>query len=152
MADNNTRLVVTARGMPSYKKKLEKLGKDLEKLDEPMERAGRIGLAAVQSYPPYTNSWRTGVPSFTPFRPGSRYERQRVLQGGWRGRLTKGSKIVVRYSITNNTVGYMKYVQGNQQSSIHSPWWIQVDEWTEPVNKEATKIFREFMNKITKGI
>ena len=150
MADNGTRLVITARGMPQYKKKLQKLGIDLGKLDEPMLQAGKIGLAAVQSYPPYTGSWRTGKPSFVRYRPGSRYRRTETLKDGWSGRLTKGSKIVVRYSITNNTVAYMKYVQGNQQSGIHSPWWLQVDEWTEPVNKEATKIFRAFMEKIVK--
>ena len=146
----NTRLVVTARGMPQYKKKLEKLGVRLGKLDEPMRQAGEIGLAAVQSYPPYTGSWRTGKPSFTRYRPGSKYYRTQNLQKGWHGRLTKGSRIGVRYSITNNTVAYMKYVQGNEQSAIHAPWWATVDEWTEPVNKEATKIFRAFMDKSTK--
>lgn len=150
MADNGTRLVITARGMPQYKKKLAAIGKGLEKLDEPMRQAGEIGLAAVQSYPPYTGSWRTGKPSFVQYRPGSKYKRTKTLREGWRGRLTKGSRIGVRYSVTNNTVAYMKFVQGNQQSSIHSPWWLQVDEWTEPVNKEATKIFRAFMEKIVK--
>lgn len=152
MAGGNVRLVVTARGMPQYKKKLQKLGIDLKRLDEPMEKAGKVGLAAVQSYPPYTNSWRTGTPSFTWYRPGSKYRRTQKLQGGWQGRLVKGSKIVVRYSITNTKVHYMKYVQGNEQTATHAPWWIQVDEWTEPVNKEATKIFRAFMDKITKGL
>lgn len=147
---SGSRLVVTARGMPQYKKKIAAMGKELSRLDEPMRQAGEIGLAAVQSYPPYTGSWRTGKPSFTEYRPGSRYKRTKNLQGGWRGRLTKGSRIGVRYSITNNTVAYMKFVQGNQQSSIHSPWWLTVDEWTEPVNKEATKIFRAFMDKIAK--
>lgn len=145
------RLNMRANGMPQYKKKLEKLGMDLDRLDVPMAEAGKIGLAALQSYPPYSDSWKSGTPSFTRFRPGSKYERTETLKGGWKGRLTKGSRIVVRYSITNQDVKYMKYVQGPEQNRIHRPWWTKVQEWEGPVSKETTRIFREFMDKITKG-
>lgn len=148
MAD--VRLVVKANGMAQYKKKLQKLGIGLEKLDVPMKEAGQIGLAAVQSYPPYTGSWKKAVPSFTWYRPGSKYKRTKTLQDGWRGRLVKGSKIVVRYSITNTRVSYMKYVQGPSQTSIHRPWWIKVSEWDGPVSKETLRIFQDFMKNLTK--
>jgi len=146
------RLNVRANGMTQYKKKLEKLGLNLEKMDEPMKKAGEIGLAAVKSYPPYDDGWRTGRPSFSQYRPGSRYRRTGNLGEGWVGRLTKGSKIVVRYSITNRTVAYMKYVQGPQQSRIHAPWWLKVEQWDGPVTKETTKIFQQFMKDATKGL
>ena len=145
------RLNMRANGMPQYKRKLEKLGMDLGRLDEPMAEAGKIGLAALQSYPPYTDSWKSGTPSYQDYRPGSKYKRTQTLQGGWRGRLTKGSKIVVRYSITNKDVKYMRFVQGPDQNPIHRPWWVKVQEWEGPVGKETTKIFQAFMNKITKG-
>jgi hypothetical protein len=141
-----------AVGMPQYRKKLEKLGKDLENLDEPMKKAGEVGLAALRSYPPYNDGWKRGVPSFIPFRPGSKYKRTKTLQDGWQGRLTKGSRIVVRYSITNKNVKYMRYVQGPNQNPIHTPWWLTIEQWEKPVSDETTKIFQEFMKKITKGL
>jgi hypothetical protein len=146
------RLNVVARGMPQYRAKLNKLGIELEKMDVPMRQAGEIGLAAVKSYPPYNDGWKSGHSSFSLYRPGSRYRRTGNLGEGWVGRLTKGSKIVVRYSITNRTVSYMKYVQGPQQTGTHSPWWVRVDQWDGPVGKETTKIFQKFMKDATKGL
>lgn len=146
------RLNIRANGMAAYKKKLQKLDIDLGRLDEPMREAGQVGLAAVQSYPPYSDSWKKGRASFSPYRPGSKYRRTQNLQSGWVGRLTKGSRIVVRYSITNKTVKYMKFVQGNEQNPIHRPWWLKVNEWEGPVSVETTKIFQKFMKTITKGL
>ncbi len=143
------KLNIRAYGMPQYKKKLTALGKGLEELDKPMREAGKIGMAAVRSYPPYDGSWRQGKESFVLVRPGSKYKRTKTLRGGWKGRLTKGSKIVVRYSIRNNNVAYAKYVQGLERTSVHAPWWITDKEWESILRPVVTEIFRDFMKKIT---
>jgi hypothetical protein len=144
---------VRAYGMPQYKKKILKLGKDLEELDKPMRDAGKIAKAALRSYPPYDGSWREGKESFTLYRPGSKYKRKGDrggLKTGWEGKLTKGSKIVVRYSLKNNDIKYAKFVQGLEQSSFHAPWWLTVEKWEPLIREETTKIFREFMKDIVK--
>lgn len=151
----SVKLNIRAYGMPQYKKKLQKLGKDLEQLDKPMKEAGKVALAAVKSYPPYDGSWKDGRESFTPFRPGSKYRRlggSGGLKTGWRGRLTKGSKIVVRFSLTNNDIKYAKFVQGIEQAGIHAPWWLTVDQWEPILRPHTTQIFRDFMEKATKGL
>lgn len=146
-------LNVRAYGMPQYKKKLDKIGRSLNNLDVPMSQAGKIALAAVKSYPPYDDGWKQGRSSFTPFRPGSKYKRRGDnggLKTGFKGRLTKGSRIVVRYNITNSTISYAKYVMGDEQTGIHRPWWHTVDKWESIIRPEVTKIFRDFMKKLGK--
>lgn len=146
------RLNIRAYGMPQYKKKMIQLGRDLEELNKPMKEAGKIAMAAVRSYPPYDGGWKQGRESFTPVRPGSKYKRKGDrggLKTGWEGKLTKGSKIVVRYSLRNDKIAYAKYVQGLERSSFHAPWWLTVDEWEPVIRPEVTAIFRDFMKKIT---
>lgn len=145
------RLNIRAYGMPQYKKKIGKLAKDLEELDKPMKEAGKIAFAAVRSYPPYDGGWKEGKESFTRVRPGSKYVRKGDTGGlktGWRGRLTKGSKIVVRFSLSNDKIAYAKYVQGLSQTSTHEPWWLTVEQWEPILRPHVTEIFRDFMKKI----
>jgi hypothetical protein len=139
--------------MSQYKKKLEKAGRSLRDLDKPMSEAGKIALAAIKSYPPYDDGWKNGKPSFIPYRPGSKYKRKgdnKGLKSGIKGRLTKGSKIVVRYRITSGMIAYDKYVFGNEQSAIHRPWWRKVEAWEPIIRPEVTKIFQEFMKSLGK--
>lgn len=150
MSGNGLTLNIRAYGMPQYKKKLQSLGISLNELDKPMKKAGQIAMAAVRSYPPYTGSWKTGKESFVQYRPGSKYRRTQHLQGNWDGKLTKGSKIVVRYSIRENKVEYAKFVQGNQQSRQHKPWWLTVEQWEPIIRPFVTEIFRDFMKDIAK--
>lgn len=148
------KLNVRAYGMPQYKKKIEKLGKELSELDKPMKEAGKIALAALRSYPPYDGGWKEGKESFTPFRPGSKYRRKGDAGGlktGWEGKLTKGSRIVVRFSLRNNKIAYAKFVQGYERTAVHAPWWLTVDEWEPLIREQTTKIFRDFMKNIVKG-
>ena len=145
------KLNVRAYGMPQYKKKIEKLGKELSELDKPMKEAGKIALAALRSYPPYDDGWKEGKESFVSVRPGSKYKRlgdNGGLKTGWKGRLTKGSRIGVRYSLTNSTIKYVKFVQGYEQSSLHTPWWLTVEQWEPVLRPHVTEIFRNYMEKI----
>lgn len=144
------RLNIRADGIKQYAKKLKNIGKAVESLDKPMKEAGQIALAAVRSYPPYTESWKGGTPSFSYYRPGSKYRRTKTLQEGWRGRITKGSKIVVRYSVTNHSVAYMRYVMGDSRQNIHAPWWHTLDEWDEILKPYVFRVFQDFMKKETR--
>lgn len=147
---SGVKLNIRAYGMPQYKKKMIALGKELEELDKPMKDAGKIALAALRSYPPYDGGWKDGKESFTPVRPGSKYKRKGDdggLKTGWRGRLTKGSKITVRYSLANDDIKYTKFVQGLQRTSVHAPWWLTVEEWEPVLRPHVTETFRDFMKK-----
>jgi len=151
MSKGGFRVQVKATGMDKYAKKLQKMGKNLEELDKPMKEAGKIGMALAQSYPPYNGKWQKGQVSFQDYRPGSKYKRTRTLQAGWRGRLVKGSRIVVRFSISNNSVKYTKYVVGKEQDPVHGPWWIRADEYDTHLRPYTLKIFQDFMKKVAKS-
>lgn len=107
-------------------------------------------MALAQSYPPYNGKWQKGQISFQEYRPGSKYKRTQTLQAGWRGRIVKGSRIIVRYSISNNTVKYARYVVGKEQDPVHGPWWVRLDEYDEVLRPYTLKIFQDFMKKATK--
>lgn len=144
------RLQARARGMPQYVAKLRKLGVALEELDKPMTQAGKIALAAMKSYPTYNDGWKQGNSSFSLYRPGSKYKRTKTLQNSWRGRLVKGSRIGVRYSVSTRSVEYSKYVLGDQQTGEHMGWWRKVDAWEPLILPEVTKIFQNYMKKYSK--
>lgn len=151
---SNVTLNIRVYGMPQYIKKMNKLGKDLSELDKPMKNAGEVAKAALRSYPPYDDGWKEKKESFSLYRPGSKYKRKGGnggLKTGWKGRLIKGSRIGVRYLISNSSIKYAKYVQGYEQSSFHAPWWLTVEEWVPVLRPEVTEIFREFIRNVAKG-
>ena len=136
--------------MPQYKKKMDELGRSIQELSDPMKKAGKIAMAAVRSYPPYDGGWKEGRESFTPVRPGSKYKRKGAAGGlktGWEGKITRGSRIGIRYSLRNNEIAYAKFVQGVSQASIHTPWWLTVEQWEPILRPHVTEIFRDFMKK-----
>ena len=147
---SDVRLNVRARGMPQYVAKLRRLGVALEELDKPMLQAGKMALAAMKSYPTYNDGWKKGNNSFSLFRPGSKYKRTGNLRDSWSGRLTKGSRIVVRYSVSTRNVEYAKYVLGDSQTATHRPWWRKEKQWESIVAPEVTKVFQNYMKKYTK--
>jgi len=146
----DVRLNVRARGMAQYAKKLQRLGVSLDELDKPMLEAGKMALAAMKSYPTYNDDWKKGDSSFSYFRPGAKYRRTGTLCDSWRGRLTKGSRIIVRYSVSTRNVSYAKYVLGDQQTAEHSPWWRRTEYWERVIAPETTKVFQKHMQKYTK--
>lgn len=144
------RLNVRARGMPQYVKKLQRLGVALDELDKPMLQAGKLAVAAMKSYPTYNDGWKSGVNSFSWYRPGSKYKRTGDLRDSWSGRLVKGSRIVVRYSVSTRGIEYAKYVLGGSQTATHRPWWRKEKEWDKIIAPEVTKIFQNYMKKYAK--
>jgi hypothetical protein len=146
----DVRLQIRARGMPQYIKKLQKLGVGLEELDKPMLEAGKLAKAAMASYPTYNDGWKQGNSSFSLYRPGAKYKRTGTLRDSWRGRLVKGSRIIVRYSVSTRNVNYAKYVLGGEQTEEHRPWWRKSNEWDRLLTPEVTKIFQKHMQKYMK--
>lgn len=150
MTAADVRLNVRANGMAQYVKKLQRLGVALEELDKPMLEAGKLATAAMRSYPTYDDGWKKGNSSFSLYRPGAKYRRTGTLRDSWKGRLTKGSRIVVRYSVSTRNVSYSRYVLGDQQTGEHKPFWRRVEVWERLLAPEVTKIFQNYMKKYTK--
>ena len=140
--------------------KLNKLGISLDKLDNPVRETGKIGLAAVKSYP-IIGGWYNGQITSASQRPGSKYKRTFALQKSWNGRINKKGKDWAEYLIYQKGVlnpksgkdarAYMPYVQGSEQTGTHRPWWSTLDQWREILPPHVEKEFRKWVNKIIKG-
>ena len=157
MASNTLQIKVV--GAADFARKLAKIEKDISDLVEPLKEAGQIAKAAVKSYPPYTNSWKTGTPSFIRKRPGSKYVRTGALQKSWNGRLQKKGKapsyIVYQKTSMNqkekmDARDYMPYVQGAEQTAIHSAYWNTLDTWTEILEPIVSEIVGDYVTKLVK--
>lgn len=138
---------ISSTGFKEYSNRLSMSARAFDALEIPMEQLGKKGLALVQSYPPYSGGWRNGKADFTPMRPGSLYKRTKKLQKGWKGKMMKKSGILIQYSLTNNSVKYAHWVQGNDQASVHTPWWMTIDSMTPLLEKEMTVDFEKFVKK-----
>ncbi len=140
--------------------KLEKLGRSLDELDKPSRETGKMGLAAVKSYP-VIGAWYNGDITSASQRPGSKYKRTFALQKSWNGRINKKGKDYVEYLIYQKGVlnpksgkdarKYMPYVQGSEQVGIHAPWWNTLDQWREILPPFVEKGFRSWIRKVLRG-
>jgi len=140
--------------------KLDRLGKSIDRLDEPTREGGKIGLAAVKSYP-LIGAWYNGNTTSSPQRPGSKYKRTFALQKSWNGRINKKGRDFAEYLIyqkgsINPKSGkdarkYMPYVQGSEQTGTHQPWWNTLDQWREALPPHVEKVFRKWVNKVIRG-
>lgn len=157
MSSNTLQIRVV--GAEAFAKKLAKIDRDISELSEPLKEVGQIAKAAVQSYPPYTNSWRTGTPSFIRKRPGSKYVRTGALQKSWTGRLQKKGKapgyIVYQKTSMNqkekmDAREYMPYVQGAEQAAMHSAYWNTLDAWTDILEPIVTEVVGDFVTKLVR--
>lgn len=140
--------------------KLEKLGRSLDELDKPSRETGKMGLAAVKSYP-VIGAWYNGDITSASQRPGSKYKRTFALQKSWNGRINKKGKDYIEYLIYQKGVlnpksgkdarKYMPYVQGSEQVGIHAPWWNTLDQWREILPPFVEKGFRSWIRKVLRG-
>lgn len=140
--------------------KLEKLGRSLDELDKPSRETGKMGLAAVKSYP-VIGAWYNGDITSASQRPGSKYKRTFALQKSWNGRINKKGKDYVEYLIYQKGVlnpksgkdarKYMPYVQGSEQVGIHAPWWNTLDQWRDILPPFVEKGFRSWIRKVIRG-
>jgi len=158
MSSNSVKISV--RGIEELSRKLNKLDVQIGELEKPLKKVGVMGRAAVASYPPYTDSWKSGRPSFIRKRPGSKYVRTGALQKSWFGRLQKKGKGGPSYIIYQKTSmnprekvdarAYMNYVQGSEQSSIHAGQWNTLDDWIEILEPVVTDEVEKFINTLIK--
>ncbi len=140
--------------------KLEKLGRSLDELDKPSRETGKMGLAAVKSYP-VIGAWYNGDITSASQRPGSKYKRTFALQKSWNGRINKKGKDYVEYLIYQKGVlnpksgkdarKYMPYVQGSEQVGTHAPWWNTLDQWRDILPPFVEKGFRSWVRKVLRG-
>lgn len=140
--------------------KLEKLGRSLDELDKPSRETGKMGLAAVKSYP-VIGAWYNGDITSASQRPGSKYKRTFALQKSWNGRINKKGKDYIEYLIYQKGVlnpksgkdarKYMPYVQGSEQVGIHAPWWNTLDQWRDILPPFVEKGFRSWIRKVIRG-
>lgn len=140
--------------------KLEKLGRSLDELDKPSRETGKMGLAAVKSYP-VIGAWYNGDITSASQRPGSKYKRTFALQKSWNGRINKKGKDYIEYLIYQKGVlnpksgkdarKYMPYVQGSEQVGTHAPWWNTLDQWRDILPPFVEKGFRGWIRKVIRG-
>lgn len=151
----------TLKNVDKVQKALKKYKKSLEDLEEPLKISGKKATAALQSYPPYNDSWKSGKPSFSPQRPGRKYKRTGALQKSFRGRIEKKKVTNIRYlvyqkSSTNpkektDARDYGVYVlEPKQQAPWHSGYWRTTDMWNGEVEKEIEQDFKNWIKKISK--
>lgn len=142
-------------------KYLEGIGKDMSAFDAPTRQAGKMGLAAVKSYP-LVGNWPAGNITSAPRRPGSKYKRTFALQKSWNGRLQKKNRTVAEYLIFQKGVlnpksgkdarKYMPFVQGSEQAAVHSTWWNTLDDWRFILPTYVVSIFNKWSkNLIRRG-
>jgi hypothetical protein len=158
MSGNSVKISI--QGIEEVRRKLSTLGVKIEGLEEPLKKVGLMGKAAVASYPPYTDSWKSGKPSFLKKRPGAKYVRTGALQKSWFGRIQKKGKGGPSYIIYQKTSmnpkekvdarTYMNYVQGSEQSSIHVGYWNTLEDWVDILGPIVTDEVERFINKIVK--
>lgn len=158
MSSNSVKISV--HGIEEIRRKLNTLNVKIEELEEPLKKVGLMGKAAVASYPPYTDSWKSGKPSFLKKRPGAKYVRTGALQKSWFGRLQKKGKGGPSYIIYQKTSMnpkekvdarvYMNYVQGAEQSSIHAGYWNTLDDWIDILEPIVTDEVERFISKLVK--
>lgn len=149
-------VVITTPNIAKIIKKMEKLNADFSSLEQPIKEAGKMGLAAVKSYPVIGN-WPSGQITSAPKRPGSKYKRTFALQKSWLGRIQTRGRQLASYVIYQRNVmnpkrkmsakDYMKYVQGSEQTSTHSPHWNTLDYWRETLPSYVTGIFERWAKK-----
>lgn len=143
-------ITIRVHGTSAYRKKLEKASMGLENLDKPMDEAAKISLAAVKSYPPYSD-WQNGNVSFVKVRPGAKYKRTGALGRGWKHRKYssgKQMKLIIWHS--HPTSGrYFPYVAGRNQAPIHQPWWETTETWPAKLKPKLLEIFRKYMKDVT---
>ena len=142
-------------------KYIEQAGKDMSEFDKPMREAGKMGLAAVKSYPLLGN-WPAGNISSAPRRAGSKYKRTFALQKSWNGRINKRNRNVAEYLIFQKGVlnpksgkdarKYMPFVQGSEQVAVHATWWNTLDDWRVILPTYIVGIFNKWSkNLIRRG-
>lgn len=134
-------------------KLLDSVGKNMSSFDAPMKQAGKMGVAAVKSYPMLGN-WPAGNISSAPRRPRSKYKRTFALQKSWNGRLNKKNRDVAEYLIYQKGVlnpksgkdarKYMPFVQGSEQVAVHNPWWNTLDDWRIELPRYIIPIFNKW--------
>lgn len=149
-------LKVEIRNLDQVISEIERKNKKIEDLATPMREAGKIALAAVKSYPVYGN-WRAGQVTSAAIRPNSKYKRTFSLQRSWNGRTNvakKGRSIsytIYQKSVMNgkkNAKEYMPYVQGDEQTAVHSRWWRTLDSWNSEFQVVIERIFRDYLSRI----
>lgn len=151
----------TVKNLNKVQKALKKYKKSLEDLEEPLKVSGKKAMAALQSYPPYTDSWKSGKPSFSPKRSGTKYKRTGALQKSFHGRIEKKKVSNIRYLVyqksSENSVeksdarDYGIYVLApKQQSPFHRGYWKTTDMWEVEVEKEVEQDFKDWIKKISR--
>lgn len=157
---SSSSIKISVGGIEEIQRKLSKLNAEIEQLEEPLKKVGLMGKAAVASYPPYTDSWKSGKPSFLKKRPGAKYVRTGALQKSWFGRIQKKGKGGPSYIIYQKTSmnpkekvdarTYMNYVQGSEQSSIHVGYWNTLEDWIDILEPVVADEVEKFISKIIK--
>lgn len=140
-------------------KKLDAVGKGYDAFDEPMRDAGKIGVAAVKSYPLLGN-WPGGEITSATRRAGSKYKRTFALQKSWNGRLNKKNRTIAEYliyqkGVLNPKTGkdarkYMPYVQGSEQVAVHATWWNTLDDWRVILPKYVVSVFNKWAKNLSR--
>lgn len=157
---SSSSIKISVGGIEEIQRKLSKLNAEIEQLEEPLKKVGLMGKAAVASYPPYTDSWKSGKPSFLKKRPGAKYVRTGALQKSWFGRIQKKGRGGPSYIIYQKTSmnpkekvdarTYMNYVQGSEQSSIHVGYWNTLEDWIDTLEPVVADEVEKFISKIIK--
>jgi len=159
VATRGETVVITTPNITKVIKKMKELNMDFSSLEDPIRQAGKMGLAAVKSYPTIGN-WQSGQITSAKKRPGSKYKRTFALQKSWLGRIQTRGRDLASYVIYQKNVmnpkrkksakEYMKYVQGSEQTAAHSPYWNTLDYWREELPSYVTGIFDRWAKKNVK--
>lgn len=155
------RIQVKIDGLKEAKEKLLKAGKSIDVLDAPIEEIGKMAKAALQSYPPYTNSWESGKPSFSRKKPGAKYRRTGALAGTFVGRKQKRGNTGLTYIVyqkqsinpseKRDAREYSPLVLiASQQAPIHKGTWRPVEDWKGILEPKLESAFYKHLQKIIK--